>query len=122
MHKVLYAVGSVAIMVALAGCGATSTTPEAAAPSEAVAAAPADTQASLACDHFRNIVGDIDQGILTPQEVRAKMIEVHDNSSIAPRDVQDAATKLLAAATQDDGPGFLVAVGAMSKACAAAGS
>jgi hypothetical protein len=95
--------------LALAGCG--SSTP----------AAPTKADARLACDHYRNVLGDVSQGILTPSEIRSKMKQVNDDAIIAPADVQSAATGLLAAATQDDGTAFLGAIGTMSKACAAAG-
>jgi hypothetical protein len=78
--------------------------------------------ASLACDHFRNIVGDVSKGVLTVGELREKLKEVDDNASIAPVDVQLAATELLSTVTRDDADGFLIAMSSMDTACTVAGS
>ncbi len=77
--------------------------------------------ASLACDHYRNVMTDIGKGVLTPAEIRTKTKEISDNAAIAPAAVQTAATQMLAATTADNGDAFLKASSAMDSACSAAG-
>jgi hypothetical protein len=36
-----------------------------------------DAQAQLACDHFRNVAGDIAAGVLTPEQVTKKFQEIY---------------------------------------------
>ena len=75
----------VILMLTLASCGGsdTSDTPD----------------SSLACDHFWNVIADINDGILTDEEVRQKLKEVRDNAAIASSEVQESATELLASMT-----------------------
>lgn len=102
----------VVCLVGLSGCGE---------PTPQDKAETARRSSSLACNHFRNIMNDLGNETLTPTEAREKLKEVDDNASIATPEVQTAATAMLRAATQDDGPGFLSAVGEMDQACEAAG-
>lgn len=70
-------------------------------------------QSSLACDHFRNIMVDVQNGVLTDAEIRGKLQEVEDNASIATDEVQQAAIGMLAAITQGNTEGLTRAVGEM---------
>jgi len=75
------------------------------------------SDSSLACDHFRNIAGDIADGVLTDSEIRSKLREVESNASIATPAIQSAARRMLAAATQGDTPGLTSAAQDMGAAC-----
>lgn len=77
---------------------------------------------TLACRHFRNIMGDIGAGILTTAEVRTKFQEVHQDARLGTPAVAAAAQAALAAATQDDGEAFLAAVSELHRACADVGA
>ncbi len=101
-----------------------STTTGTPAPTTTTTEAPTTTadpreESSLACDHFRNIMGDVRDGLLTDAELRDKLKEVHDDAVIGTDAVQLASTHLLAAATS--GSGVLDAAAEMSTACKAAG-
>lgn len=78
-------------------------------------------QSSLACDHFRNIAGDVTEGVLTDEELREKLKEVDDNAVIATPEVRGAARAVLRAITQGAGEGLSQAVEDMDEACSAAG-
>jgi len=103
---------TVVVLLALVGCG--EPTPE--DESET-----AQRSSRLSCNHFRNVMRDIGNGVLTPGEVREKLKEVESDALIATPEVQVAATDMLRASTQDDGEAFLGAAQQMSEACAAAG-
>lgn len=74
-----------------------------------------------ACEHFRNVMGDVRDGVLTDAELRKKLKEVHGNASIGTAQVQDAAREMLAAITQDDSDSLIEATKQMDAACKAAG-
>jgi hypothetical protein len=76
---------------------------------------------SLACDHFRNVMGDVSKGVLSDTELRTKLKQVYDDSDIATPAVQSAAQAMLSADTSGDQQGLLSAAGEMDKACSAAG-
>lgn len=76
---------------------------------------------SLACDHFRNVMGDVSKGLLSDEELRTKLKQVYDDSDIATPGVQSAAQAMLSADTNGDQQGVLAAAGDMDKACTAAG-
>lgn len=78
-------------------------------------------QSSLACDHFRNVMIDVQNGVLTDAEIREKLQEVEDNASIATDGVQQAAIGMLSAITQGDAGELTKAAGEMDAACAASG-
>lgn len=78
--------------------------------------------ASLACDHFRNVMDDFGAGLYTTAELRAKLQEVEGNTSIGTAEMQAAARTMLAAVTQDDAEAFVAAVGEMHQACLATGN
>jgi hypothetical protein len=80
---------------------------------------PSRDRSSLACDHFRNVLGDAD--VLTPQELRVKLQEVEGNANIATPAVQRSARALLVAATAGNTEGVTQAAGDLSAACRAAG-
>lgn len=81
-----------------------------------------DTLSRAACEHWRNVLGDIQDGVLTDEEIRAKVQEVNADAqySDAPG-IADASRDLLAAATSDPS-GFSDAAIAFSDACVDTGS
>lgn len=83
---------------------------------------------SLACGHFRDIAGDIGNGILTPAEMRSKFKEVYNDSSIGTGPVQTGSLHLLAAGTtfsqlptDANGQNVITAAEELSSACSAVG-
>lgn len=82
----------------------------------------ASNDSSLACDHFRNVAGDVSAGILTDAELRSKLQEVNSNAAIATPAVQAAATKMLRAATTGTIGELADAVEQMGSACRATGN
>ena len=83
---------------------------------------PTGDQSSLACNHFRNVLGDVQDGVLTDTELREKLKEVESNASIASPGVQTAARQLLAAATSGSSEEISAAGGKLLAACSVAGS
>lgn len=83
---------------------------------------PVRNQSSLACDHFRNVLQDASDGVLTGPELRAKLKEVEGNANIATPGVQSAARQLLAAATGGSSAEVQGAAAQMLAACKVAGS
>src|SRR5690606_7407775 len=43
----------------------------------------ADSGAMMACSHFRNILGDVESGVLTHDEAREKLREVDDSAAVS---------------------------------------
>lgn len=80
----------------------------------------AKDDSSLACNHFRNIAGDVTKGVLTPTELRSKLKEVESNASIGTPEVQHAATRMLSSSTAGGLPSP-ESITAMGDACKAAG-
>jgi hypothetical protein len=72
-------------------------------------------QSALACDHFRNVMGDVD--VLTAAELRAKLAEVEGNAAIARPSVQAASRSLLAAVTTGTPDDAMTAAAEMYAAC-----
>jgi hypothetical protein len=75
----------------------------------------------LACRRFRNVMGDVADGVLTDAEIRDQLKEVDDNAVIATEEIQRAARSLLAAATTGTVDQFVDAASVMSDACRSAG-
>lgn len=71
---------------------------------------------SLACTHFHNVIGDIQAGILSDNEIRTKIAEVRD-SALDPA-VAKAATHLLAGVTQNSKSQVSTGFAELVKACA----
>ena len=82
----------------------------------------ANDQSSLACNHFRNIMGDVQQGILTDAELRSKLTEVKDDAIIGTPAVKAASVHMLSAMTTGTTDELLTAVGEMAAACTASGN
>lgn len=64
-----------------------------------------DASARLACDHFRQVAADYRDGVLTGDELRIKLQEVHDNARVS--DVPGIASngrEMLAGATSGSVP------------------
>jgi major membrane immunogen (membrane-anchored lipoprotein) len=104
-----YRIGVLLVAVLLAGCGE-STTEDSAA-----------DQSGLACNHFRNVAGDIADGVLTDAEAREKLKEIDDNAVIATPRIQSAARGMLAAMTAGDIAKLTREARRMDRACSAAG-
>jgi hypothetical protein len=99
-------------VLALAGCGS-STSP---------ASPKADAPAQVACEHFHNVMGDFNNGLLTTAEMRDKIKQVYDTASVSEdAGIPDGAQSMLAATTADDGAAFLTASAAFTAACKAVG-
>jgi archaellum component FlaC len=74
--------------------------------------------ATLTCRHYRNVIDDFTQGILTTPELREKIKEVNETAARAEEDdIAQAGNDLLVAVTADDADAFLTAVDAMDAAC-----
>lgn len=82
----------------------------------------ADASAELGCGHFRNIMGDVDAGILTDAELRTKFKEVYDTAYVSENPgIAEDARAMLAAITAGDGDPLVAAATAFSAACNAVG-
>jgi hypothetical protein len=99
---------------------APATAPEAASTVEPQPEADASTQAS--CQHFRNVIGDVGQGVLSDAELRDKFKEVNDSASVSERaDIRAGGVAMLRAITTGTTEDLLKAVGQFDKACDRAG-
>lgn len=76
-------------------------------------------RSALACDHFRHVLDDASDGVLSDAELRTKLQEVEDDASIASPSVQAAARSLLAAVTSGTGEDISGAASALLDACQA---
>lgn len=81
-----------------------------------------DAGARAACRHFRNVAGDIQRGLLTEDEAREKLREVHSTALISEEPgVAEHAEGLFAAVTQRDAEALTMHADGLSEACTAAG-
>lgn len=78
-------------------------------------------ESRLACSHFRNVMGDASDGVLTDEELREKLREVDENAAIATAEVQAAARSMFATVTSGTVEEFTAAVEDMHEACLDAG-
>lgn len=77
-----------------------------------------DPAAESACRHFRNILGDVQAGILTDAELREKFTEVHGTAIASDdADLRQAATLVLNELTSGRVPAYLKAVGRLDSIC-----
>jgi len=114
MRTTILATVAIAATFALTGCS--SSTPATTSPTIA------DDGASLACSHFRNVMGDASKGLLTDAELRTKIQEVYDSAHVSANPgIASDAQAMLAAATANDGTAFTNAIAAFSDACVAVG-
>jgi len=82
----------------------------------------ANGSAQLSCEHFRNVMGDVGQGILTIPEIRDKTKQFYDTGQRANvEDIQIASRQMLAAITIEDIDAYIKAAKAMGKACQSVG-
>lgn len=133
------ALAVVALAALLAGCGsAAPTTAPTHSPSvstgtvhKTMVPAPkptptrpeADGSAILACTHFRNVINDAIKGVLTDEELRAKIKQVYDTASVSENaGIPDGAQALLAAATSGNPDAFNAAASTFDSACNAVGT
>lgn len=78
-----------------------------------------DAPAEMACMHFRNVAGDAASGLLTDDELRSKLQEVHDDARLADTaEIREQSEAMLAAVTQRDSQRASEAIEAFSAACA----
>lgn len=85
------------------------------------APAPPDTSAfaEVACEHFRNVVDDAEQGLLSEAALEAKVGEIYDKGRYATEpEVAQGSADLFAAVNRGDANGFVVAMVVMQDACA----
>jgi hypothetical protein len=81
-----------------------------------------DASAKAACEHFRNIMSDVANGILTDAELREKFRGVHRSASISDEPgLAQAGTKLLASMTTGTTQDLLKAAGQFDRECDQAG-
>jgi len=81
----------------------------------------ASASANVACRHYRNVMSDLNAGLLTDAELRSKVQEVYDDANVADeQSIRTAARELLASATAGDPDRFNAARGRMGSACVAA--
>lgn len=71
---------------------------------------------SAACQHWLNVRSDVAAGVLTPGELRSKLVEVRDSAPDAR--VRDAATKMLSGLTGASTSGSGAGMGDLDAACA----
>lgn len=77
---------------------------------------PSDASASVACRHFRNIVGDAP--MMTDAELREKLQEVETSASVAESPtLRDAARDMVIEVTRGTTAGFEDAVGRFGNEC-----
>lgn len=75
-----------------------------------------DASARLACDHFRNVAGDVD--VLTTAELRDKVAEIHDTARVSEvPGIAPNARAMLSAITQGDSAALDTSVRAFGDAC-----
>lgn len=108
--RTLAAIAATVMLAACSGGGSGTT-----------AAAGGDDGSEATCRHFRNIAGDASDGILTDEELRAKLKEVDDMAVIASTDIRDAARELLATVTSGTDAEQADAINALGEACRDAG-
>lgn len=105
-------VAALTLLVALVGCGG----------SDSDANESSDAPAEMACMHFRNVAGDASSGLLTDDELRSKLQEVHDDARLADSpEIRQQSEAMLAAVTQGDSQTASEAVQGFSAACSELG-
>jgi hypothetical protein len=121
---------ALALVVALTGCGVptdssntTDTPTHANATTKPKTTKPeADASTKLSCEHFRNVMGDVGNGLLTESELRDKTKQFYDTGRLSevPK-VRVAVQDMLAAITGGDTDAYLTAAKSMSAACRTVG-
>lgn len=77
-----------------------------------------DASATLACQHFGNVLGDIRDGILTGEEARQKLVEVNDDAKYSDDlQVRTSSKTLLAAFTSGTSDEVSTATNSLIEAC-----
>ena len=102
--------GGVVILAVLAGVGTCTVNaitgdddplPVSAPAADDAEAAGPDASAQVACEHFRNVVGDVASGLLTPEETREKIREVYDSARVSSEPgMAESAEVMMASVTQ----------------------
>lgn len=77
-----------------------------------------DAAATLACQHFSNVLGDVRDGVLTDSEFRAKMQEVNDDAKVSEdAQVRNSARDLLAAVTSGTTDEVTASTNSLAETC-----
>lgn len=101
------------LVAVLTGCASTSSSSNASG-----ATVQADASAQLACSHFRNVVADEANGVLTDAELRNKLKEVYGDARYSSNaGIAGGARAMLAAVTQGDPAGLRRGLDAFGGAC-----
>lgn len=81
-----------------------------------------DQSAEMACDNFRVLAGDVQDGQLTTDEMRSAMREVEGQASRSDDEgLADSAREMVAAITDGDDDRLAAAVADVDEACTDAG-
>ncbi len=82
----------------------------------------ADASTQLSCGHFRNVMGDIGNGLLTDSEIREKTKQFYDTGqrSDIPK-IRLSTQRMLAAITTGDTDAYIAAAKSMSATCRTVG-
>jgi len=81
-----------------------------------------DASTQVSCEHFRNIMNDVGQGVLNDVELREKLKEVHESATVSDRaDIREGGVAMLRAITTGTTEELLEAVGQFDQACDRAG-
>lgn len=89
-----------------------------AAPEPPPTTAGADGSTQLACEHFRNVMGDVGNGLLTVPELREKTKEFYSTGQRSEiSQVRTATRQMLAAITAGDTDAYMAASKRMDAAC-----
>jgi hypothetical protein len=81
-----------------------------------------DASTRVSCEHFRNIMSDVAQGILSDAELRDKIKEVNESASVSERaDIRAGGVAMLRAMTTGTTEDLLTAAGEFDTACDRAG-
>lgn len=82
----------------------------------------ADAGAQVSCGHFKNVVGDISQGLLTDKQGHAKFEQVYATAKTSSvQAVAQGAKDMLAADVSGDSSALAIAMTNFSNACTTAG-
>lgn len=116
MKRPITAMAIIMVVLVLGGCSTVSESTPTVAP---VALTPTvDGSADLACGHFRDIMRDVSDGILTDAELRTKIREVYNTArSSENAGIAEYAKAMLSTITQGDIPGFTTVIGQFAAAC-----
>lgn len=80
----------------------------------------ADPASQVACTHFYNVIGDVEDEILTDREIRTKLREVYATAKLSEeRGIASGAQAMLAGATANDADRLREGAGEFRAGCRA---